>query len=211
MNALITFRSNGAGNLSPTPAQRRTSAEQIGANLQARLAGVFRDELAKSGLTPSVLAKSGTASTESTSSTSDSSSGADVKAPELDRDAFLQLLVMQMQNQDPLDPMDNTDMIAQLAQFSALEQMNNLNTSFESVKESMGVLSGNIDQLNFISAQAMLGQHVQGVSEAGNLTEGNVDSVHLDGGTVLLSVGGTLVPMAGVISIGQAAAVEKKK
>ena len=36
--------------------------------------------------------------------------------------AFLQLLVIQMQNQDPLDPMKNEDFLAQLAQFQSLEQ-----------------------------------------------------------------------------------------
>lgn len=49
---------------------------------------------------------------------------------ELGRDAFLQLLITQLQNQDPLNPMDDTQFIAQLAQFSALEQMQNLNTTF---------------------------------------------------------------------------------
>jgi flagellar basal-body rod modification protein FlgD len=42
---------------------------------------------------------------------------------------FLQLLVTQMQNQDPLDPMRNEEFIAQLAQFSALEQMVNMNST----------------------------------------------------------------------------------
>ena len=35
---------------------------------------------------------------------------------------FLQLLVTQLQNQNPLDPVDNTQFIAELAQFSALQQ-----------------------------------------------------------------------------------------
>ena len=48
----------------------------------------------------------------------------------LDKDAFLQLLVTQMQYQDPLDPQDNSEYVAQLAQFSALEQMTNMSTSF---------------------------------------------------------------------------------
>ena len=67
---------------------------------------------------------------------------------ELNRDAFLQLLVLQMQHQDPMDPVENDEMIAQLAQFSSLEQMENMN-------EEMGFLSGNIDQLNFISSQGV--------------------------------------------------------
>lgn len=44
----------------------------------------------------------------------------------LDKQAFLQLLVAQMQYQDPLQPMDNTEYISQLAQFSALEAMQNV-------------------------------------------------------------------------------------
>ena len=50
---------------------------------------------------------------------------------DLDRHAFLQLLITQMQHQDPLNPMDDRDFMAQMAQFSALEQMINLNTSFQ--------------------------------------------------------------------------------
>lgn len=48
----------------------------------------------------------------------------------LDKDAFLQLLVTQMQYQDPLEPTDNTEYMSQLAQFSELEAMNNLNTAY---------------------------------------------------------------------------------
>jgi flagellar basal-body rod modification protein FlgD len=36
--------------------------------------------------------------------------------------SFLQLLVAQMQNQDPTQPQDGTQFVAQLAQFSSLEQ-----------------------------------------------------------------------------------------
>jgi len=45
---------------------------------------------------------------------------------------FLQLLVAQLQNQDPLNPMDNTQFVAQLAQFSELEQVINIRSDIES-------------------------------------------------------------------------------
>jgi flagellar basal-body rod modification protein FlgD len=55
------------------------------------------------------------------------------KEDALGRDAFLTMLVAQLQNQDPLNPMDGTDFSAQLAQFSQLEQLMNLNGSMENL------------------------------------------------------------------------------
>lgn len=54
----------------------------------------------------------------------------------LGKDAFLQLLVTQMKNQNPLDPQDNTQFVAQLAQFSSLESMQNLTSTVDSIASS---------------------------------------------------------------------------
>ena len=54
----------------------------------------------------------------------------------LGRDAFLTMLVAQLENQDPLNPMEGSDFSAQLAQFSQLEQLINLNGSMDSMKTS---------------------------------------------------------------------------
>lgn len=51
----------------------------------------------------------------------------------LGKDSFLQLLVTQMKNQNPLDPQDNTAFVAQLAQFSSLESMQNLTSTVDSI------------------------------------------------------------------------------
>jgi len=48
----------------------------------------------------------------------------------LGKDEFLNILVMQLSNQNPLEPSSDTDFIAQLAQFSSLEQMQALNSGF---------------------------------------------------------------------------------
>ena len=58
------------------------------------------------------------------------------KNGDLGKDAFIQLLVTQLQNQDPLDPVDDKEFISQMAQFSALEQMQNLNGSFKDMQKS---------------------------------------------------------------------------
>lgn len=53
---------------------------------------------------------------------------------ELGRDAFLRLLVAQLEHQDPLNPMESADFTAQLAQFSSLEQLFNINDNLEAIK-----------------------------------------------------------------------------
>lgn len=54
----------------------------------------------------------------------------------MDKDAFLQLLVAQMQYQDPLEPTSNTEYISQYAQFSQVEQMQNLAATSELARAS---------------------------------------------------------------------------
>jgi len=47
------------------------------------------------------------------------------------QETFLNLLVTQLQHQDPLDPQSNEEFVAQLAQFSSLEQLVSLNTGVD--------------------------------------------------------------------------------
>ncbi|MCW7753812.1 hypothetical protein OOT00_07435 [Desulfobotulus sp. H1] len=55
----------------------------------------------------------------------------------LGREAFLTMLVAQLQNQDPLNPMEGTDFTAQLAQFSQLEATFNTNKTLEEMLKVM--------------------------------------------------------------------------
>lgn len=54
----------------------------------------------------------------------------------LGKDAFLQILIAQLQNQDPTSPMDDKEFIAQMAQFSSLEQMQNMTKAMETLVAS---------------------------------------------------------------------------
>ncbi len=55
------------------------------------------------------------------------SGGATATNTEVNKDAFLTLLVEQLKHQDPLAPQDGAQFIAQLAQFNSLEQLISIN------------------------------------------------------------------------------------
>ena len=71
----------------------------------------------------------------------------------LGKDAFLQLLVTQMKNQNPLDPQDNTQFVAQLAQFSSLESMQSLNSS-------VSTIANNYQSSQALQASSLVGRSV---------------------------------------------------
>lgn len=198
MNPIVSLRSSGLGQYAPTRAQRIAAAHEITANLRARLAALQNKGVASQAQASTV------GLTKSAGAAKADEGTREVGGDTLDRDAFLQLLVQQMQNQDPLEPMDNSEMLAQLAQFASLEQATNLNESFTGLNERMDFLVGNVDQLNYISAQGLLGQEVAGLDTSGELIEGTVQGVGLTGSIVILTVDGKPLPMSGVTRIGQA-------
>ena len=81
------------------------------------------------------------------------------KETSMGKEDFLQLLVAQLQNQDPLNPSDPTEFTAQLAQFSQLEQMTNMTESLE----GLTLMSSEMQQM---SALSLMGQEVTAQTEA---------------------------------------------
>lgn len=102
-----------------------------------------------------VLKASG-AKTTSTSSSSGIAAATNSKTGSgqaLGKDAFLQLLVTQMQHQNPLDPQDNSEFVAQLAQFSSLEGITSLN-------DSVTAISGTFKSSQALQASSLVGRSV---------------------------------------------------
>jgi flagellar basal-body rod modification protein FlgD len=78
------------------------------------------------------------AATSGSSSTTTATSSTDVT-----KDMFLQLLVAQLQNQDPMNPADGTQFLTQLAQFQQLEQSMNMGTDLSAIRSDLDTLVAN--------------------------------------------------------------------
>ena len=80
----------------------------------------------------------------STSSAGNTTSGATSTAPaDVNKNIFLQLLVAQLRNQDPLNPADGTEFVGQLAQFQQLENSLNMSQDIAAIRAGLElILSG---------------------------------------------------------------------
>lgn len=93
------------------------------------------------------------------------------KASNLGKDQFLNILMTQLQNQDPMNPLEDKDFIAQMAQFSSLEQLTNLNKTMEGISATLESNATTMDNME-ISLTTLLAQVQKlGISVTG-LTEG---------------------------------------
>lgn len=92
-------------------------------------------------------------SNKSTTATTSDSTSSTTGDKALGKDTFLQLLVTQLKNQNPLDPQDNSEFVAQLAQFSSVEGINNLNTTVSG-------LASNYTSNQALQASALVGHAV---------------------------------------------------
>jgi|WetSurMetagenome_2_1015567.scaffolds.fasta_scaffold278189_1 flagellar basal-body rod modification protein FlgD len=77
----------------------------------------------------------GSTSTNQTSGSSEAASSSS-SLKDVNENAFLQLLVTQLKNQDPLNPMDNQEFLAQLATFNSLEQLISINQNITKLVDS---------------------------------------------------------------------------
>ncbi|MER3397963.1 MAG: flagellar hook capping protein [Chloroflexota bacterium] len=107
------------------------------------------------------------------------------------KDQFLQLLVAQLRNQDPMRPMEDRDFIAQLAQFAVLEQLENLGQEFKQAQTTQ----------QLAAAGGLIGRMVEAEVD-GKVVSGRVSAVLVDmAGTVSLKVGDKTVPFGTVRKI----------
>lgn len=96
-----------------------------------------------------------------TNKTKDAAKGSD----ELGQKAFLQLMITQLENQDPLSPQENGEFIAQLAQFSSVESLDRLNNNFDSFTQ-------NFVANQALQASSLVGRSVSVPTDTSFLAEG---------------------------------------
>jgi flagellar basal-body rod modification protein FlgD len=109
---------------------------------------------------------------------------------------YMNLLITQLQNQNPLEPLDNNEMATQLAQFSQLQQLESMNTSFADVLATT--------ELSY--ANSLLGKEIAFMASnetgASDVTSGIVEQVHNNiDGEILLGVGTHTLTLQDVISV----------
>lgn len=129
----------------------------------------------------------------STNSTTSDTTTTDLASQTLSQSDFLQLLVQQLSNQDPLNPESNTDFAAQMAQFTALQ-------TSQSTQQNMAQMEAN----------SLIGRTVNLQISDGTTVSGTVSSVAVDAGTPELVVNGSNYNLSQVISIAPAATTTTK-
>jgi flagellar basal-body rod modification protein FlgD len=109
---------------------------------------------------------------------------------------YMNLLITQLQNQNPLEPLDNNEMASQLAQFSQLQQLESMNESFAQVLATT--------ELTY--ANSLIGKEVSFMLEtetgAPDITSGIVEQIYNNvDGEIFLRAGDYMFGLENVISI----------
>ena len=101
-------------------------------------------------------------------------------SPELDKDAFMKLMIAQLQHQDPTAPQDSTAMMAQVSQMTMVEQITNLaSTAAAQAKDA-----------KLARSEALIGRTVTYLDKDKNPISGVVEKVATSGDKPALTING---------------------
>jgi flagellar basal-body rod modification protein FlgD len=110
---------------------------------------------------------------------------------DLEMDEFLQLMITELQNQDPLNPLENAEILQQISQIREIGATGRLTETLEAV------LLGQ----NLTSASSMIGKTVEALSDDAKNVRGVVDKVTVTDGEPRLHIGDKAVRLKNVKEI----------
>jgi flagellar basal-body rod modification protein FlgD len=125
-----------------------------------------------------------------TSATSNAAKAAAAGPAELDKNQFLELMLAQMKNQNPLAPQGTQEFLSQMAAFSTLEQITNLSAGQEEMNE--------LEATN--QSLSLVGHKVAYLKKDGTTGEGTVESVDFETGGFSLTIGGEKGLLPGAVT-----------
>ena len=131
-------------------------------------------------------------STTGTSSTNNKTSSALGAAAGMGKDDFMQLLIAQLKNQDPMKPMEDKEFITQLAQFSSLEAMEKMTTQMEELTGSQML----------VQAATLIGKQVSARLKSGEVVTGTISQVKIVDGQAMAVVNGKEIDTSLITTIG---------
>ena len=104
---------------------------------------------------------------------------------------FLNMLLTELQNQDPLSPMDSSQMLTQIGQISQVSSTQTLTDTLNSM-----LLGQNVS-----NATALIGKTVDGIADSGSEITGNVDKVTISNNQPVLNIGNDTMQLTNVKSV----------
>lgn len=112
--------------------------------------------------------------------------------PEQSSQQFMNLLVAQIQYQDPLEPVAQEDITAQLAQISTVSGINELNVKFSEMLQLQTLFEGSRLVGNYVEYEA---------PETGEVREGEITEVRARDGRFVFSVNNEEIELSNVQAI----------
>jgi flagellar basal-body rod modification protein FlgD len=133
----------------------------------------------------------GTASTSSSTSTTGTSSTSTNGFGSLTTGDFMQMLIAELEDQDPTQPMSSQDLLSQLATMSQLQSTTQLDQA----------LTNNTTNQQLSQAAALIGDTISGTDVNNNAANGVVSQALLQNGTAYVVVGSQQVPLANITGV----------
>lgn len=106
---------------------------------------------------------------------------------------FMQLLMAQLQNQNPLEPMNDSEMMNQITSLNSLDELRAINIMLSE--------SAVANQASY--GASLIGKSVKVGLDDGTTIEGVVTGTKVENGRIFLEIGDQLAPLGNVFEIWQ--------